>query len=333
MKPLVCVPMGDPAGIGPEIIVRSIAESDLSDICRLLVTGTPSCLQRAIEICQSPVNIHICNDVNDVLDQPQVLNLIPVHSPPLSETNFGAVSAEAGITAYRCVGTATKLALEGSVDALATTPINKESLKAAGIAHIGHTEILENLTKSPNPLTLFQVKSLRVFFLSRHLSLKQACEYITEQRIYDFSRKAINALVQLGVEKPHLAIAALNPHGGEQGLFGDEEIISIQPAVNRLHNEGYNVSGPSPADSVFHQALQGRYDAVVSLYHDQGHIATKMVDFEKTISITCGLPFLRTSVDHGTAFDIAGQGIASPVSMIEAVRLAARYASRMKTLF
>lgn len=332
MRPLVCVPMGDPAGIGPEIIVRAIAESDLSGICRLIITGTETCLRRAADVCNSTIAFHQCSDASGILDQSHTLNFLPVDCSPQPETPFGKISAAAGQMAYQCIETATNLALKGEVDALATAPINKESLKAAGIAHIGHTEILADLTETADPLTLFQVKTLRVFFLSRHLSLKQACNYITEQRIYHFSRKAISALKQLGVKKPHLAIAALNPHGGEQGLFGNEEITSIRPAIKRLISDGYRVSGPLPADSVFHHALHGRYDAVVSLYHDQGHIATKMVDFEKTISITCGLPFLRTSVDHGTAFDIAGQGIASPVSMIEAIHLAARYAARMKTL-
>ena len=332
MKPLVCVPMGDPAGIGPEIIVQSVAESGLPDTCRLIFTGTEECLKRAAHVCQIKLKLNLCQHVSEVTDEKQTLNLFPVTCPPLSETPFGRVTSAAGETAWQCIKTATELALRGDVDALATTPINKESLKAAGIPHVGHTEILADLTHCPDPLTLFQVKTLRVFFLSRHLSLREACDYITEARLVEFSRKAIKALQQLGIEKPHLAIAALNPHGGEQGLFGNEEMISIKPAIRRLQQEGFRISGPLPADSVFHQALQGRYDAVVSLYHDQGHIATKMVDFEKTISITCRLPFLRTSVDHGTAFDIAGQGIASPVSLVEAISLAAKYAGRMKTL-
>lgn len=332
MKPLVCVPMGDPAGIGPEIIIQSMADSRLLDTCRLLITGTEECLKRAADACQIKLQLNLCEHVTEMTEQKQTLNLLPVTCPSLSETPFGTVTSAAGGTAWQCIKAATELALKGDVDALATPPINKESLKAAGIPHIGHTEILADLTHCPDPLTLFQVKTLRVFFLSRHLSLREACDYITEPRLVEFSRRAIEALQQLGVQKPHLAIAALNPHGGEQGLFGDEEIMSIKPAILRLQQEGFHVSGPLPADSVFHQALQGRYDAVVSLYHDQGHIATKMVDFEKTISITCGLPFLRTSVDHGTAFDIAGQGIASPVSMTEAIWLASEYAGRMKTL-
>ena len=330
MKPLVCVPMGDPAGIAPEIIVRSIAESDVHDYCRLLVAGSMEYLKKASDICKVSLTMNECRQTGDARDQSETLNLYPVRCPPWSNTLTGRVSSSAGQTAYRCIEAATKLALQGKVDALATPPINKESIKAAGIAQAGHTEILAKLTDSPSPLTLFQVRNLRVFFLSRHVSLKDACDYITADRLYRLSCQALAALEQLGVSNPHLAVAALNPHGGEQGLFGNEEILSIKPAICRLQQDGYRVSGPYPADSVFHKALEGDYDGVVSLYHDQGHIATKMVDFQKTISMTCGLPFLRTSVDHGTAFDIAGKGAASPVSMIEAIRLAARYAQVMK---
>lgn len=332
MKPLICVPMGDPAGIGPELVIRSVSHARLNDKSRILVTGNLEALERAAGVCETSVTINTIEAISDLVDQPNVLNLFPVVCPPQSSVVFGQVSDIAGITAYRCIEAAVRLALDGVVDAIATTPINKKSLRAAGIEHIGHTEILAELTNCPDPLTLFQVHGLRVFFLSRHLSLRQACDFITSQRIYDCAVRAVSALRQLGVSEPRLAIAALNPHAGEDGLFGDEEIYEIHPAVEQLRKDGFSVAGPLPADSVFHQALLGQYDAVVSLYHDQGHIATKMIDFEKTISITCGLPFLRTSVDHGTAFDIAGKGFANPVSMIEAIQLAAKYAVPVKTL-
>ena len=330
MKPLICVPMGDPAGIGPEIVVRSASHVRLSEKCRLLVAGNIETLERAVNVCETPVTINTVESVIDLIDEPNVVNLFPVICPPQASVAFGEISDIAGITAYRCIEAAVRLALEEQVDAIATTPINKKSLRAAGVEHIGHTEILAELTNSPDPLTLFQVHGLRVFFLSRHLSLRQACDFITCERVHDCAVRAVAALRQLGVSEPRLAIAALNPHGGEDGLFGDEEIREIRPAVEQLRQDGFTVAGPLPADSVFHQALQGQYDAVISLYHDQGHIATKMVDFEKTISITCGLPFLRTSVDHGTAFDIAGKGFANPISMIEAIQLAAKYAVSMK---
>jgi 4-hydroxythreonine-4-phosphate dehydrogenase len=177
---------------------------------------------------------------------------------------------------------------------------------------------------------MFQVHDLRVFFLTRHLSLADACKAVTRERLYNYIKRCTGALKLLGVDDPSLAVAGLNPHCGEHGLFGDEEVREMEPAIAQAQAEGYRVDGPRPADSVFHFALKGAWDAVLSLYHDQGHIATKMVDFERTISLTLGMPFLRTSVDHGTAFDIAGKGQASSVSMVEAIRLATLYAPRFR---
>ena len=209
---------------------------------------------------------------------------------------------------------------------MATTPINKESLRAAGVPHIGHTEILAALTGTDDPLTLFETNGLRVFFLTRHVSLRQACDLVTRERVARMIVRCCKALKQLGILQGSLAVAGLNPHSGEHGLFGDEEMTAVAPAVAECQAAGWPAVGPIGADSVFHQARIGRYAAVLSLYHDQGHIATKTLDFERTISLTLGLPFLRTSVDHGTALDIAGKGLASEVSMLEAVRLAAHYA-------
>jgi 4-hydroxythreonine-4-phosphate dehydrogenase len=238
----------------------------------------------------------------------------------------GAVSGICGRAAYEYIEKSIELASAGLADAVATTPINKESLKAGNVPFIGHTEIFAGLTNTDDPLTMFEVRGMRVFFLSRHVSLRKACDMVTEDRIIDYVKRCFDALKRLGVKDGNMAIAGLNPHSGEHGLFGTEEVDSIFPAVEKLQNMGYRVEGPIGADSVFHLALKGRYDSVLSLYHDQGHIATKTLDFERTISITNGLPFLRTSVDHGTAFDIAGKGIASPISMIEAIRVAAKYA-------
>ena len=196
--------------------------------------------------------------------------------------------------------------------------------------YIGHTEIVGALTGTENPLTMFQVRNLRVFFLTRHVSLRKACDLVTKDSLLTFIRDCVKALEVLGVKNPKIAVAGLNPHSGEHGLFGTEEVDHVIPAVETAKARGIDIEGPIGADSVFYQALNGRYDAVLSLYHDQGHIATKMVDFERTISITNGMPILRTSVDHGTALDIAGKGIASPVSMIEAIRLAVEYAPNFK---
>jgi 4-hydroxythreonine-4-phosphate dehydrogenase len=259
-----------------------------------------------------------------------VLNLVPVSSVDMAHFQHGRVSAMCGKAAYACIEKSIDLALKKKVDAVATTPINKESLKAGGISFIGHTEIFAGLTGTKDPLTIFEVHGMRIFFLTRHVSLRKACDLIRKDRIIDYVQRAFAVLRQFGVTEGRMAIAGLNPHSGEHGLFGDEEVNEVFPAVDALKSLGYDVEGPIGADSVFHQALQGKYIAVLSLYHDQGHIAAKTLDFERTISITGGMPILRTSVDHGTAFDIAGKNIASAVGMIEAITLAAKYAPAFK---
>jgi 4-hydroxythreonine-4-phosphate dehydrogenase len=217
------------------------------------------------------------------------------------------------------------MALRGEIDAIATAPIHKESLRAAGIPYIGHTEIFAGLTQTEDPLTMFETRGMRVFFLTRHVSLRQACDMVTEERLLTYITRCCQALKDLGAAGGILAVAGLNPHGGEHGLFGNEETDIIAPAVRKAQSAGWPAEGPFGADSVFHWALQGRFAGVLSLYHDQGHIAAKTLDFERTVAVTLGLPFLRTSVDHGTAMDIAGQGIASDISMAEAIKVAAAY--------
>jgi 4-hydroxythreonine-4-phosphate dehydrogenase len=241
---------------------------------------------------------------------------------------MGKVQALGGEAAYAAIRASIELAMAGRIAGVATTPINKESLKAAKIPFIGHTEMFAEHTGAREEMTMFTISGLKIFFLTRHMSLIDACRSITRERTLGGIEKAMKALRQLGIEQPHLAVAALNPHGGEDGLFGREEMDAIKPAIEAARANGMKVSGPVPADSVFHMARIGRYDAVLSLYHDQGHIAAKMMDFEKTVSVTLGLPILRTSVDHGTAFDIAGTGKASAVSMIEAIKVAAEYVVR-----
>ncbi len=329
MKPLICVPMGDAAGIGPEILAASLADPVVADSARVLAVGHEEILRRAAKLQRAGTRIKRVEDDLAGLED-GALNLLHVDNLDLDAFRYGAVSANCGRAAFEYIAKAVDLALAGQVDALATTPINKESLKAAAVPYIGHTEILADLTGSSHPLTMFQVRDLRVFFLTRHLSLLDACRAITRDRVLRHIRSCVESLKLLGIDNPKLAVAGLNPHSGEHGLFGDEEDREITPAIEAARAEGYRVDGPKPADSVFHFALQGAWDAVLSLYHDQGHIATKMVDFERTISLTLGLPFLRTSVDHGTAFDIAGTGRAGSVSMIEAIRLAAVYAPNFR---
>lgn len=235
-------------------------------------------------------------------------------------------SACAGKAAFEYIKASTELCLRKETDSVATAPISKENLRLGKINYIGHTEIYAGLTNTNDPLTMFETGSLRVFFLSRHVSLKDAIELVKKDRLTEYIIKCQKALKNLGITEGTMAVASLNPHSGENGMFGNEEISEIIPAVNEARKSGFNVVGPISADSVFHLAQTGRYNAVLSLYHDQGHIATKTLDFEGTISLTIGLPFLRTSVDHGTAPDIAWKGIAKERSMVEAIKLSAKYA-------
>ncbi len=277
-KPLIAVPIGDPAGVGPEIAAKACALEKVNMEADVIVIA------------------------------------------------YGVVQAMCGRAAYAYIRKSIELAMAGEADAVATTPINKEALHAAEVPFIGHTEIFGALTGTPDPLTMFETNGLRIFFLTRHKSLRDMLDDITKDNIKACVKKSLAALKRLGVTQGTMAVAGLNPHCGEHGLFGWEEVREIIPAVEELRAEGYPVAGPVGADSVFHQAASGRYNSVLSLYHDQGHIAAKTLDFERTISVTNGMPILWTSVDHGTAFDIAGKGIASEVSMAEAILLAAKYA-------
>ena len=331
MRTKIAIPMGDPAGVGPEIVVKTAVSKEILDLCDLVVIGDKNVLEKAIEICQVNLKIHTIKNVEKGKYEKGILNVIDLENVDMNTLEYGQVQGMCGKAAFEYIKKCVELAMEHKVDAIATTPINKESLKAGNINYIGHTEILGDLSNSRDPLTMFEVDNMRVFFLTRHMSLRRACDAITKERVLEYIERCTKALKQLGVSGK-MAVAGLNPHSGEHGLFGDEEVKEITPAIEEAQKLGYDVVGPVGADSVFHQALQGRYAAVLSLYHDQGHIATKTYDFERTIAITLDMPFLRTSVDHGTAFDIAGKGIVSAVSMIEAVKLAAKYAPNFKNV-
>ena len=325
-KPVIAVPIGDPAGVGPEITVKALASDTVKECADCIIIGDGGIISQAISITGVPLKVHTCDDVTDADFSEGVLNLIDLRNIDMSSFKFGTVQAMCGQAAFDYIKRSIELAMSGKADAVATTPINKEALHAANVPFIGHTEIFGALTGTKDPLTMFETNGLRVFFLTRHLSLMQAIVSINKAGIIACVKECMAALERLGVTGGTMAIAGLNPHSGEHGLFGWEEVNEITPAVEELKAQGYNVAGPIGADSVFHQAAIGRYSSVLSLYHDQGHIATKTLDFERTISITNGMPILRTSVDHGTAFDIAGKNIVSEVSMVEAIRLAAKYA-------
>ena len=329
-KPIIAVTMGDPAGIGPEIVAKSIADKATFDVARCIVIGDKKVMEKAIEIVGADLKVNVVESPADGDYSYGVLNMIDLDNIDMSRFEYGKINAMCGQAAFDYIKKSIEITMDKQADAVATTPINKESLHAAEVDFIGHTEIFGALTGTADPLTMFETNGLRVFFLTRHKSLRDMLDDIKKDRIIDYVERCTDALKRLGVKEGTMAVAGLNPHSGEHGLFGWEEVKEIAPAVEELKERGFNVAGPVPADSVFHQAAQGRFNSVLSLYHDQGHIATKTLDFDRTISITNGMPILRTSVDHGTAFDIAGKGIAGAVSMEEAIRLAAKYAPFFK---
>ena len=329
-KPIIAVTMGDPAGIGPEIVAKSIADKATYDVARCIVIGDKKVMEKAIRIVGADLKVNVVDSPADGDYSYGVLNMIDLDNIDMSRFEYGKINAMCGQAAFDYIKKSIEITMDKQADAVATTPINKESLHAAEVDFIGHTEIFGALTGTADPLTMFETNGLRVFFLTRHKSLRDMLDDIKKDRIIDYVERCTDALRRLGVKEGTMAVAGLNPHSGEHGLFGWEEVKEIAPAVEELKENGFNVAGPVPADSVFHQAAQGRFNSVLSLYHDQGHIATKTLDFDRTISITNGMPILRTSVDHGTAFDIAGKGIAGAVSMEEAIRLAAKYAPFFK---
>ena len=324
-RPFIALTVGDPAGIGPEIVIKALSDPAMYANMRPLVFADRAVLAQTLEMLGQRMDLHEVETPRDGLYQPGCVDFIDAGA--LQEPIvYGEISAAGGKAGYAYLNRAVDLALAGEVDAIATAPLNKESLQAAKVPYIDHTAVLKARAATHEPMTLFLVKNLKIFFLTRHVSFRAIPEEITPELVQRTLPLCDLYLRQLGIEEPTLAVAALNPHGGEQGLFGHEEVEILAPAVAEAQAQGLRVKGPVPADSVFHQALEGRYDGVLSLYHDQGHIAAKTLDFHGTVSLTMGLKFLRTSVDHGTAFDIAGRGIAEPRGMIEAMRAAAQYA-------
>jgi 4-hydroxythreonine-4-phosphate dehydrogenase len=325
-KPVLAVTMGDPAGIGPEITVKALLDPEVCTFCRPFVIGDLAILQQALGFCGMNARLHHIASPADARYLPGEIDVLDLAIADPARLEIGKVQAAGGMAAFAYIRKSIELALTHAVDAVVTGPINKESLKLARIPYIGHTEMYADLTGAREEMTMFAIGELKIFFLTRHVSLIEACRLIKRDLVLEGIEKTMRALHQIGYDKAHLAVAGLNPHAGDDGLFGREEIDEIAPAVREARRRGMHVTGPEPADSVFHFAKLGRFDAVLSLYHDQGHIASKMIDFERTVSVTLGLPIMRTSVDHGTAFDIAGTGKASAVSLVEALRVGAQYA-------
>lgn len=318
---MIGITLGDPAGIGPEIVVKALASQ--KDLGRFVVYGERCALEDALSLCR--LKMGICSPEEDRE------GCIMLHDTATLERGgyrMGCESAQCGRASYLAVEAAVEDALSGALSSVCTAPINKRSLHLAKVPYIGHTEIFAQLTGASHPLTMFAVDNLRIFFLSRHVSLSQAIALVTYDRLIDYIPRCIRELEKLGVEGT-LAVAGLNPHCGDGGLFGSEDRV-VGEAVASCRSRGLDVVGPVGADSIFAQCLKGRYAAVLSLYHDQGHIAAKTYDFERTVSLTLGMPVLRISVDHGTAFDIAGKGVADSRGMEEVLRLALDVEARRK---
>ena len=319
--PLIAVTMGDPAGIGPEIVAKTFADPGFREESRAVVVGDPAILERAIRLLELPLRVNAISEPEEAALEPDAVDVIAVGEVP-EDLPFGELAARAGEAAFRYLERATGLASAGRVGAMATAPLNKEAMYLAGHKYPGHTEILADLTGTKAYAMMLVTDELKVIHVSAHVSLKEAIERVKPERELAVIRLAHDSMRKLGVEKPKVAVAGLNPHAGENGLFGTEDLERIAPAVKRAREEGIEASGPWPPDTVLMRARRGEFDVVVVQYHDQGHIPVKLMGFDTGVNVTVGLPFFRTSVDHGTAFDIAGSGKADHASMQAAIDLA-----------
>ena len=319
-KSIIAITMGDPCGIGPEVVAKALAIPEITRECHPLVIGNAPLLRK------TAVDLGLTLDITPVSSAAQAAdNAISILDPGnLRPEDIvpGQISAVAGKACVEWVLRAGELALSGDVQAMATAPINKEAAQAAGYNDIGHLELLQSLSEAKQVATMLTAGNLRVVHLTTHRSLAQAVAYVKRDNVLAKLELIQSCFRDWGFASPRIGVAGLNPHGGDGGLLGREEIDEIAPAVESAREQGIDVTGPVPADSVFPQATEGRFDVVLALYHDQGHIPIKMKDFEGSVSINLGLPFTRTSVDHGTAFDIAGKGIASARGMVNAIEVA-----------
>lgn len=334
-RPVLGVTMGDPAGVGPEIIARAGAEPHVRGACRPVVIGSADAMAAALALVGSPLDLHAVKDVADCAWRDDALEVLDLANVRMATLPRGRVSAEAGRAAYAYVERAVDLARAGRIEAIVTAPINKEALEAAGLEHSGHTEILAKLSGTRDFAMLLMGEALRVIHVTTHVALRRVPDLVTTERVLRTIRLAQKTMAGLGHPRPRIAVAGLNPHAGEDGLFGDEEQTAIVPAIEAARAEGLTVTGPLPADTLFSRARGGEFDIVVAMYHDQGHIPVKTLGFtydERTrrwtglsgVNVTVGLPFLRVSVDHGTAFDRAWKGTANHESMVEALDVAVR---------
>lgn len=326
MSKIIAITMGDPAGISPEIIIKSLSEGELNGIPAVVI-GCATTLRRIMAMNITPqAELRVLDRVQDARFAPGIINVI---DEPLADANAlkpGVVQKEAGDLAWRCVKRATELALAGEVHAIATAPLNKEAMHAAGHLYPGHTELLAHLTNTKDYAMVLYTDKLKVIHVTTHIALRKFLDTLNQTRIKTVIGMADTFLRRVGYNAPRIAVAGVNPHAGENGLFGDEEITTVAPAIEAMKAQGIDVFGPCPPDTVFLQCQDGRYDMVVAMYHDQGHIPLKLLGFYDGVNITAGLPFIRTSADHGTAFDIAWTGKAKSDSMAISIKLAMQLA-------
>ena len=321
-RPLLAITMGDPAGIGPEVVLKALAHADLFDRCRPLVIGDRRILERAaVWLGQNP-SFDAVPEPSQGTYQPGRVTLLDLENAPPERIPVGEESAAAGAAAVAYVFRACDLATAGEVDAVVTAPLNKAAMHLAGYDYAGHTELLTERTGAQRVSMLLIGPNLRIVHVSTHVALKEAIARVTPQRVEEVIQIAHDACRALGIAQPRIAVAGLNPHASEGGIFGDEEAQRIEPAIQAARARGLDVSAPQPPDTVFLRATKGAYDVVVAQYHDQGHIPMKLLAFDSGVNVSYGLPIIRTSVDHGTAFDIAGKGIAAESSLLAAIDVA-----------
>lgn len=331
-RPIVGVTMGDPAGIGSEVIVK--AYRALLETARIIVIGDIDVMERALTDCESPLELHAVSRVADAEWTDESIPVLDLDN--VGELVYGEVREDYGEASLAYIERAIELALDNEIQAITTAPINKQATRLAGSDYAGHTGMLADYTDTEKYSMMLLEGEFRVTHVSTHVSVRDACDLVTTERVLDTITVTDEALRELGIPEPRIAVAGLNPHASDGGLLGHEETEEITPAVEAAQADGIDVTGPESPDTVYVQAAAGQYDCTVAMYHDQGHIPTKMLGFESEgsvsgVNMTIGLPIVRTSVDHGTAFDIAGEGIASEKSLIDAVEVAARVARTRTT--
>ena len=336
-RPVICITIGDPAGIGAEITVRALGNEEIYKKSKPVIIGSRCVIDDALKFIPSNLKLNVIKDTKEIKGEFGTIDLIDLNNITLAEFNYGKVSEKAGKASLEYIYKGIDLAMEGQVDAVVTGPIHKEAIKAAGSPYAGHTEIFATRTKTKEYAMMLTDESLRVIHVSTHVSLRQACDLVKKERVLTVIRLADKALKDLGIKNPKIGVAGLNPHAGEGGLFGNEEIEEIIPAIVQAKKEGIIVDGPVPPDTIFSKVIGGQYDIAVVMYHDQGHIPMKVIGFKYNketnkwsimsgVNITVGLPIIRTSVDHGVAFGKAGEGRANEESMVEAIKMAIDFA-------